>query len=61
VWEQGKTNHEYVNELRVPELKEPFSQLSYYFDYAWYGNFDVNRDLFERVNNIFNHLKGKVK
>jgi hypothetical protein len=50
-----------VNELRVPELKEPFSQLSYYFDYAWYGNFDVNRDLFERVNNIFNHLKGKVK
>jgi hypothetical protein len=61
VWEQGKTNHEYLNELQSHELKDGLSKLGYYFDYAWYGNFDVSRDLFEKVNGIFNQWRVKVK
>ena len=60
-WQQGKTNHEYVNELKSGTVKEKLDQLSYYFDYAWYGNFAVNRELFDKVSNVFNSLKENVK
>lgn len=60
-WEQGKTNHEYVGELQVGEVKAGLIELSYYFDYAWYGNFVVSRTMFEKVNDIFNTWKNTVR
>jgi len=61
MWEQGKTNHDYVGELQSGEVKAGLNELSYYFDYAWYGNFVVNRTMFEKVNNIFNTWKTTVR
>lgn len=60
-WEQGKTNHDYVNEVREESLKKWLRQLSYYFDYAWYGNFVVSREMFERVNTVFASRKSGGK
>ena len=60
-WEQGKTNHEYVGELQAGEVKTGLNELSYYFDYAWYGNFVVTRTMFEKVNSIFNSWKNTVR
>jgi hypothetical protein len=59
-WVPGKTNHEYVEELTQSELKKGFNELSFYFDYAWYGNFQVTPDLFQKVENTFHELKSKV-
>lgn len=59
-WEAGKTNHDYVNELNKQELKGYFNNLSYYFDYAWYGDFKVNQTLFEEVNTSFKSLKNNI-
>lgn len=39
--EKGKTNQDYVYELRSPKLKEPFIQLSRIFEYVWYGDFEL--------------------
>jgi hypothetical protein len=52
-WEQGKTNHDYVSEVQEEAMRNWLRQLSYYFDYAWYGNFVVSREMFDRVNNVF--------
>jgi hypothetical protein len=60
-WEQGKTNHDYVAEVKEETLRNWLNQLSYYFDYAWYGNFTVSKELFDRVNLIFTDWKGKVR
>lgn len=60
-WDQGKTNHDYVAELKTGELKTGLNELSYYFDYAWYGNFAVTSELFNKVNGIFHEWKGKLK
>jgi hypothetical protein len=60
-WEQGKTNHEYMSELKQTELVEGFNQLSYYFDYAWYGDFQVTEETYKRVQNIFTNWKSKIK
>jgi hypothetical protein len=44
-WNQGKTNHDYLDELKLAELKSGFSDLNYYFEYAWYGNFKINAEI----------------
>jgi len=59
-WDPGKTNHDYVEELKVKELKTGFNELSFYFEYAWYGNFAVTPETFQRVKGIFNEWKLKI-
>jgi hypothetical protein len=60
-WEQGKTNHEYVNEVNEETVRYWLNQLSYYFDYAWYGNFRVSKEMFDKVNGIFRGGEAMVK
>lgn len=60
LWESGKTNHDYVGELQQKELKSGLNELSFYFDYAWYGNFQVNRDTFNKVQSTFQDFKSKL-
>jgi len=60
-WQSGKTNLDYVSELDHQELKPGFSRLSYFFEYAWYGNFLVNEATFNKVNQIFQDWRQKVK
>lgn len=60
-WEKGKTNHDYVGEVQEENMRAWLRQLSHYFEYAWYGNFVVSKELFDRVNNIFVSRKGGAK
>lgn len=60
-WEQGKTNHEYVAELKEETLRPGLDELSYYFDYAWYGNFSITREVFEKVNGKFVSWRSKIR
>lgn len=59
-WENGKTNREYVAELQQPDLKPGLNELSFYFDYAWYGNFSITADTFGKAESIFKNWKQKV-
>ncbi len=60
-WDQGKTNHDYIDELKIAELKSGFHDLNYYFEYAWYGNFSITQKMFAEVQVIFNEWKGKIR
>ncbi len=60
-WDQGKTNHDYLDELTAAELKTGFNELNYYFEYAWYGNFNINQDMFSKVQAIFSEWRRKIK
>jgi hypothetical protein len=59
-WEQGKTNHDYLTELKDAELHEGFHALNYYFEYAWYGNFNINAAMFSTVEKTFSNWKSKL-
>ncbi|MFZ1807273.1 MAG: hypothetical protein WAU36_08630 [Cyclobacteriaceae bacterium] len=59
-WQAGKTNHDYVDELSTSELKTNFNELSFYFDYAWYGNFPIKEEAFTKTQQLFHSLKQKT-
>lgn len=59
-WQPGKTNYDYVMELDQAQLKPGFNALSYYFDYAWYGDFSVDQVLFKKVNSTFNEWRKAI-
>jgi hypothetical protein len=59
-WQSGKTNHDYVAEITERELKTGLNELSFYFDYAWYGNFSINAETFQKAQSIFATWKNKI-
>lgn len=59
-WRPGKTNKDYVNELTDERLRAGFNELSFYFEYAWYGEFDITEPLYQRVRGIYNEWHVKV-
>jgi len=59
-WQPGKTNHDYVAELNSGELKTNLNELSFYFDYAWYGNFQIKEEAFTKTQELFHSLKQKT-
>lgn len=56
----GKTNHDYVEELEKGELKTGLNELSFYFDYAWYGNFTVSETQFQKIKGTFSEWREKI-
>jgi hypothetical protein len=59
-WRPGKTNKDYVNELTDDKLRVGFNELSFYFEYAWYGEFDITEALYQRVRGIYNDWHTRV-
>lgn len=59
-WDPGKTNRDYLAEIKRSDLKEGFTHLSLYFDYAWYGNFEVSPQIFQRLLSTFHNWKDQV-
>ncbi len=59
-WKPGKTNQDYLGELSVVELKKGFNELSFYFEYAWYGEFPVNETMYRRIQDIFEDWRKSV-
>lgn len=59
-WQPGKTNHDYLDELTDARLRTGFNELNFYFEYAWYGNFTINSQLFTRVSAIYENWKSTV-
>ena len=59
-WMQGKTNHDYLNELMADDLKKGFGELNYFFEYAWYGNFAINEVVYARVKQTFDEWRSRI-
>ncbi len=60
-WLPGKTNDDYLKEVNVHASLPRLQELRYYFDYAWYGHFEINQNTYEEVKNSFQELKSKLE
>ncbi len=48
-----KTNNEYVKELTGKAQQDQFASLTLNYEYVWYGNFDVDAKIFDRIHQAF--------
>lgn len=59
-WKANKTNRDYAFELASTPLGQPFSEVTYLFDYTWYGNFPVDAEAFALVQRDFKRFQELV-
>jgi len=59
-WEQQKTNEDYIAEISSTNLKHKFTELTYLYDFVWYGNFAINAQKFQQINTSFTQLNQQI-
>jgi hypothetical protein len=60
-WNPGKTNADYQRELQGQPILEDFRRLSIYYEYAWYGEFPVDGQFYEKVNRLHQQISSKLR
>ena len=60
-WAEGKTNNQYTRELKDKELRSRFMELSYQFNYLWYGHFDADHHHWESADKIYQRISEGIK
>ena len=55
-----KTNFNYVTEISNPEYRNAFAALTLHYEYAWYGEFDVDKNIYEKIEYNFSSLNKKI-
>ena len=60
-WQPGKTNYQYQQELQAAHLKAPFRQLGSFFEYAWYGNFQISEQHFREAEHSYQSLQQNLQ
>jgi hypothetical protein len=59
-WQITRTNRSYFYELK-PGLQPSFEQITKQFEYAWYGDFDVNEQDYLDIKQDFEHFNRTLK
>lgn len=59
-WEYEKTNSDYQKEITSKELKPLFEEVSYLYDYIWYGEQDIDEIGFNAAQAHFVALKNNI-
>ena len=54
---QEKTNSDYLFQLSSSHHYKGFFNLTRIFDYVWYGEFQIGRSMYDRLNNEFEQFK----
>ena len=60
VWEQQKTNEDYIKEMTEKAIQPSFKDLTWYYDCVWYGNFEIDKRAFEKTEEDFKKLIKKI-
>lgn len=59
-WHYEKTNSDYQNEIEAQNVKSGFKDVSYLYDYIWYGEQDIDGLKYETVEARFATLKNAI-
>lgn len=59
-WKPYKTNYEYFIEFRGNKLSPLFRDLYIGFEYVWYGDTEIDKDVYETYRNEFSEFNQKL-
>ena len=55
-----KTNFQYVSEITNPAHRQHFAALTLNYEYVWYGEFDIEKSIYQKIENNFISLNQKL-
>ena len=55
-----KTNFNYVSEITNPNYRDAFAALTLNYEYVWYGEFDIDKNIYEKIEQNFSSLNKKI-
>ncbi|MEO5892200.1 MAG: hypothetical protein ABIQ31_18275 [Ferruginibacter sp.] len=55
-----KTNYQYVRELSGKAYKNSFASLTLNYEYVWYGEFEVNENIYQAIQDKFKQFNSEV-
>ena len=56
-----KTNRDYYYELKDNKLKQQFAQAAHVYEYAWYGEFEVDQEVYENGIKDFEFIHQRAR
>lgn len=59
-WQPEKTNQTYIDELEDLERKQEFKILTLGFEYVWYGDFSIDKEVFNVLKGSFERFNVKA-
>ncbi len=60
-WTREKTNRQYLREMGNRKLRPHFQDITFIFEYIWYGEFPVDRDHFNTAYSIFIEFEQAIR
>ncbi len=60
-WLPGKTNDDYLREIKNHPSLPRIIELRYYFDYAWYGHFEIDSVTYQSIRTAFQEFNQTIK
>lgn len=60
-WQMQKTNHDYLAEIKKPDLQKSFSKITRIYDYIWYGDFAIDEVKYQKAEAAFSQLQKLLK
>ena len=61
LWEQQKTNEDFIGEISSVELRASFAENTRLYDFVWYGEFGLTHEEFERAQQDFKTTQSLIK
>ena len=58
-WKNEKTNRQYLQEIKDPEMKQLFTQLTLLFEYIWYGEYPADVRHLDQTQKIQRQMVGR--
>lgn len=59
-WQINKTNHDYQLELSNTNVALPFEDLTLHYEYVWYGDFPIDEERYQRIEQVFRNFQQRL-
>lgn len=56
-----KTNHDYARELAGGPYASSFSRITQLYEFGWYGEFPITKDMYQRIREIFSEHRKTIQ
>lgn len=60
-WQGQKTNEDYLKEIDNAALKNRFSNITYLYDFIWYGEFPINSEGYAQAEKQFDETLKQIR